>query len=85
MVRVSKVLDMNTDPKGTHMAITSIPNPIGNMVIIDDDDRALVMRALACFAVAHDGDRGPDNISGRARNIRDYISDNSEVRFVTRD
>lgn len=67
------------------MAITTIPNPVGNIVVIDEEDRRLVMLALATFAVAHDGDRDPENIAGRARNIRDYIADNADVRFVTRD
>lgn len=67
------------------MAITTIPNPVGNIVIIDDDDRRIVMLALAALAVGHDGDRGPENIAGRARNIRDYIADNPDVRFVARD
>jgi hypothetical protein len=65
------------------MAITTVPNPNGRIVIIDEDDRAIILNALAMYR--DKAMRTNDPMAMRAINIRDYIADNAEVRIVSRD
>ena len=65
------------------MAITTIPNPNGRIVIIDEDDRDIILNALAFY---RNGTLHRNEAKAmRAINIRDYIADNAEVRIVVSD